>query len=296
MAASLVLCAPQFAMACHGDIPLTKIDVAFAEVIFEGRIRDVLPYIKGRSSELTFDVDDVVRGDLPEERVTVVLQGGSAYAAPKTLDEFVARYGENTRIALTTPQQTETFCRNIMGSSVSGLGEITKRSFYRCDYPLLSLSQKAKEKPFVIRRTCGTPYLFDVAVYEKAINFDANKKRFESQPQAARTAKLWKEMVGGGRLPWAYAHSGHSQTVAIELYRNYGYLFTAALREDDAAQNMLLEKGVELIRDDKTFYPQSPTREKDIEYFKGRLQQVLLQISSVVEKDPDFGNRLLEDD
>lgn len=296
ISASVALFTPQIAEACQGNSPLTKIDVAFAEVIFEGRIRDVQADLKGWSSELTFDVDEVVRGELPQKQVTVFLNGGFAYTAPKTLNEFVERYGKNTRVALTTPQQTETFCRYRMVSSVSGTGERSEKSLYRCDYPLLSLSQKAKEKPFVIRRTCGSPYLFDVAVYEKARNYDANVKRYESQPQAARNAKLWKEMVGGGRLPWEYVHFGHSETVAIELYRNYGYLFTATLSEDDAAQNMLLEKGVELIKDDKTFYPRSPTRKKAIEIFKRRLRQALLQISSIVEKDPDFGNRLLEGD
>lgn len=68
IAASVALFTPQLAEACRGNIPLTKIDVAFAEVIFEGRIRDVRPDLKGRSSELTFDVVDVMRGDLSQKK------------------------------------------------------------------------------------------------------------------------------------------------------------------------------------------------------------------------------------
>jgi len=296
IAASLALAAPQFANACGSNIPLTKIDVAFADVIFEGRILDVRPDMTDRSSELLFDVVDVARGELAQKRVTVVLQGGVAYRAPQSVEEFAKRYGETTRIALTTPEQVEMFCRDVSAFSVTGSGERREDTFYRCDYASLSLSPKAKDKPFILRRTCGEPYLFETASFEKMTRYDANVEKFNRLPRSFQTPKAFRDMVGGGRLPWEYAHSGHSQTVAIELYRNYGYLFTSALKEDEAAQNMLLEKGVELIKNDKTFYPRSPAREKDIEYFRGQLQRELLQISSVVEEDPKFGNRLLRND
>jgi len=234
-----------------------------------------------------------VRGHLPQQQVTVVLQGGFAYAAPKSIDEFVKRYGDETRIALTTPQQVEKLCRIKMISSISGSVRSMK-PFYRCDYSLLSISPKAKDTRFVLRRTCGEPYLFKVETYEKMINYDRNVEKFKSQPHQLQNHTSFQKITGGaGHLPWEYSHRGHLQKVIIELYRDNRNLFTSRLKDDVAALDSLVSQGVEIIKIDKTFYPKSFSREKDIKFFEENLRREILKIATVIEKDPSFGERLL---
>jgi len=104
MTALYWLSSVNFAHACHGNRPLTKADVAFADIIFEGRIQNV------SSGEYVFDVVKVIKGNLSQEQVLVGLTDGVAYSLPKSTEEFISRYGDFTRIALTTPEQIKNFC------------------------------------------------------------------------------------------------------------------------------------------------------------------------------------------
>jgi len=295
--AAFIMCwlsATQLANACRANNLLTKMDVAFAGAIFEGHIWEVQPDSKGRSSELLFDVLNVVRGDLPEKQIAVFLTGGSAYSAPQSREEFIKHYGEKTRIALTTPKQVEMFCRNEIVSSVTGAGVRSEKFLYKCDYPILNRSPKAKDIPVVLRRWCGAPYLFKVNSYEKMRNYNANVEKFNQQPHNLQTAEFFKEITGGvGPLPWNYFHPRYSQNIAIELYRDYGYLFTSRLKEDDDAQDILLSRGIDMIKADKTYFSNSPQRKKHLESFRKTLKYEVLQVATIVERDPEFGERLL---
>lgn len=182
----------QIASACHGISPLTQFDVAFAEVVFEGHIRAVRPDLSDKSSELVFDIHNVIRGDVPQKQMTVLLQGGVAYSAPASLEDFVKRYGENTRIALTTPRQVKLFCETNEETSSS-----------RCDYSVLRDTPKTKIMPAVYRKPCGQPYIFDVGLYQKMKNYHANLEVYDSLPRHVQGLEAYKKITGGvGPLPW----------------------------------------------------------------------------------------------
>jgi hypothetical protein len=295
LAALLLYCLAiaQPANACGSNIPLNKMDVAFAEVIIEGHIREVHPDASDKTSKLLFDVHNVIRGNVPQKQMTVIFQGGFAFSAPKSVEDFVRRYGHITRVAMTTPQQVEKLCKTQMVSSVNGLGDVTEIPLYSCDYSLLSLHPKAKDVPFVLRRVCGEPYIFDAKVYDKMENYEVNLETFKSLPRNAQTSDSYKEIVGGGALPWAYSQRVSIQSVAIELYREYTYLFTSNLNENEGIRGVLLSRGLAITKAYEKYYASLIQDEENQEYFNKSLWHHILQISSVIEKDPSFGERLL---
>ena len=197
----------QTALGCHGIKPLSKTDVAFADVIFEGRIQDV------NSGEYVFDVIKVIKGNLSQEQVLVGLIDGVAYAPPKSKEEFISRYGDLSRIALTTPEQIKNFCGMKKIRSVTfreGAPVVTYIDALKCDSPLLRPNySRAKEIPFIVRRPCGQPYIFSVENYSKMENYRKNHKKFEYLIENTLAGvtydrrELYQVITGGtGPLPW----------------------------------------------------------------------------------------------
>ena len=201
------LSSAQTASACSTVKSLSKADVAFADVIFEGRIQDV------NSGEYVFEVVNVIKGNLSQEQVRVGLMDGVAYSPPKSKEEFVSRYGDFTRIALTTPEQIENFCRMKKIRSVTvrdGAYVVTYPEKLRCDNFLLKPHYpRTTEMPFIVRHTCGRPYIFSVETYSKMENYQENVKMFEyiieNTPATATYSRreLYEVMTGRvGPLRW----------------------------------------------------------------------------------------------
>jgi hypothetical protein len=197
----------QAAFGCTMFKPLSKTDVAFADVIFEGRIQDV------NSGEYVFDVTRVVKGNLSQAQVLVGLIDGVAYAPPKSKEEFISRYGDLTRIALTTPEQIKNFCNMQKSRSVKfrdGAQVVTYVDALKCDNSLLRPNYpRAKEIPFIVRQPCGQPYIFSVENYSKMENYPENVRMFEhiieNTPSTAtyNRRELYEVITGGvGPLPW----------------------------------------------------------------------------------------------
>lgn len=197
----------QTALGCLGERPLSKEDVAFADVIFEGRIQDV------KSGEYVFGVTRVVKGNLSQAQVLVGLIDGVAYVPPKSKEEFVSRYGDLTRIALTTPEQIKNFCNMKKIRSVTfreGAPVVTYIDAMKCDNSLLIPNYpRAKEIPFIMRRTCGQPYIFSVENYSNMENYKENFKKYEYLIENTLVdatydrGELYQVITGGGGpLPW----------------------------------------------------------------------------------------------
>lgn len=201
------LSSAQTASACSIFGSLSKADVAFADVIFEGRIQDV------SSGEFIFEVVNVIKGNLSQEQVLVGLMDGVAYSPPKSKEEFVSRYGDFTRIALTTPEQIENFCGMKKIRSVTsrdGAEVVTYPEVLRCESSLLRPKYpRTTEIPFIMRRTCSRPYIFSVGKYSKMENYKENVRKFDyliENTLATATydrGELFEVMTGGvGPLPW----------------------------------------------------------------------------------------------
>ena len=207
---SLALCwlsNAQSASACSIFKQLSKSDVAFADIIFEGHIQSV------DSGDYVFDVAKVIKGNLSQKQIRVGLTDGVAYSPPKSKEEFASRYGDFTRIALTTPGQIEKFCGIKKVRSVTirdGAPLVTYVDRLKCDNSILRPEYpRATEIPFIVRRTCGRPYIFSVENYSKMENYRENYKKFEyliENTLAAATYdrdELYKVITGGvGPLPW----------------------------------------------------------------------------------------------
>lgn len=210
------------AQACRANMPLTETDIAFPEIIFEGRLQKVeTPNSDGvfDATEYVFDVTRLVKGNLPQQQITIGLTDDAAYSAPKSIGAFAELYGDHARIAITTPEQIKTYCSAVKNKRVTyhnGERLVTEsKPVPYCETPLLTLDYpRAKEIPFVLRPSCAAPYIFAVEAYEKRRNYEANLKLYEerlrdlesSGAPSAPNARLdlFNEITGGfGPLPWA---------------------------------------------------------------------------------------------
>jgi len=203
----LWLSVAQAASACQGTKQLSKADVAFADIIFEGHIHDV------NSGEYVFDVVKVIKGNLSQKQVLVGLTGGFGYSSPKSKEDFISRYGDFTRIALTTPEQIKNFCSIRKIRSVTfrdGAQVVSYIDALKCDNSLLRPNYpRAKDIPFIVRRTCGQPYIFSVENYSNMENYRENYKKFEYLIENTLVdatydrRELYQVITGGtGALPW----------------------------------------------------------------------------------------------
>jgi len=142
------------------------------------------------------------------------MRDGVAYSGPKTVTEFIDRYGLYTRIALTTPEQIQRSCHRLEKKWVTyfnGKEHVTEHKLTPiCENTLLphpQYSPRVKEIPFILRRICGSPFIFEVDKYTKMENYEENFKKFKriaDDPQSRKNmnlGNLYKEMVGGP-LPW----------------------------------------------------------------------------------------------
>jgi hypothetical protein len=267
----------QGSAACTGGTrPLSKMDVALAGVIFEGTIREVKDY------QLVFDVAHVVRGDLPETRITVTFPRGVGFGPPKSVEGFIRDYGDYTRVALTTPQQSELFCEaeQVCGVRLSGV-------FF----------PPRDDLPYVLRNICGSPYFFDVEQYEKSLNYEDNLARFKQSvadlegrefrvSQHVSQRDLYERIVGNaGGLPWR--SDRQTENLAANLYLQY----PDVLNIDFASENALDE--IETLIGDGPKYWAARTAKQKRRYVRS-IAHNLKRIKLILEKDPEFALRLRE--
>jgi len=275
--------------ACMRVEHMNKLDVAFAGVIFEGHIKEK------NGSQLVFDIDRVVRGDLPGQSVTVGLTHNFAYTAPKSIDDFVKKYGSYVRVAVTTPKQVETFCRE-RKPLANG-----KRTIRDCDYQLHSLQESsATEIPIIVKSSCAAPYIIPVDYYEKSRNYEKNLEIYERKLAELRETEnpniierwesekaLHKDIIGDVRpLPWTYGQNNKNN--AVDLYRKDPNIINWDLSSETVVENLYaLKEGNQNKWNSENEGTKSRFEKYIIHYLK--------QIKIVLEKDPNFANRLMEE-
>lgn len=320
------LLTPQMTEACMGSKQLTQLDIAFADVIFEGSLADINEVsakdaASGRHYfEFTFDVDDVVRGKLHQDKVVIGwMRGGHRNPTDLDVDYFKKYIGETTRVAISTPKLASKFCEFKPTSydfydEDKGAHVDAEQVELVCDYTVDSLKPALENKiPFVLSNgyTCNFSYLFPVEEYEDMLNYGKNEKVYTEALKKARKKmraskdgreayielrKRYKEMVPAGPLMWKVPHINASNT-AIDLLRRYKLLFTPALKNDLALQNSALDLGVAIAH-----YKNKPRTayfdrdEASLEKFREDLRREMMRLLDYIEKDPNFMNRLLMED
>ncbi len=307
MAASLALLMPQIAEACQGVSQLTRGHIAFADVIFEGSLKDISP--KSSYLELTFDVHDVKRGELPQGEVVVGWRPNRFYyfRGDLNLESFTGKFGETTRVAMSTPQLADRFCKPEMGYMMirdEETGEYVRGLAPRrlCHSTPNSIKSVHEENiPFVLSNgPCGKSYLYSVQKYENMRSFDENFTAFERATESGLTpnSELFRDKIGSGPLPWAWTeHSLRLDAIVGTLFREQTGFFTPSLRTNAAWQASLLDLGEVMARDRSArLSAKFDSDEASLLKFKESLKRQIIKLLDNIEKDPEFGNRLLEDD
>ena len=317
LAASLALLTPQLAEACPTRKQLSLPDIAFADVIFEGSLTDVKLVSEEKNADwassflkLTFDVQDVVRGELHQDEIEIGwIPARFQKASEYNLGYFKEHIGETTRVAVSTPQLASLFCKN---DEDAGASERVKTV---CDYTVDSLKPAFKENiPFVLSNDyiCGSLYLFPVQKYEDMRNYEKNYKAYKAAREIARkeerTSKegreayenfheqRYREMVPQSGLAWRY--SGLSeQEMAVHLASYHDVFFTPELRTNMALKEALVDFSMAVTRDknkrQQLWFDRNQT---DLARFREDLKEEVLRLLGYMEKDPNYRNRLLLED
>jgi len=306
IAASLAVFAPQSADACQSNAPFSQQDIAFADVIFEGRLTDISS--KDRFVELTFDVHDVVRGELPEGQVVI---GWKDWYYTGDIDlsfeEKAYIFGETTRVAISTPEVAKRFCEwemvqgNIRDDETGEI--VTKESPQSvCESTAVSLVSVSRENlPFVLSngRRCGSTYFYPVARYEKMRNYEENLQAFRKliADGIRPSREVYLEMLGPVEsLPWK-ARNTSTDNLAAQLLREHGGFFKSSLRTNAAWQASLLDSGVTMARESLDGYESGfDDDEASRLKFRESLRKEILKLLDYIEKDPNYRDRLLLED
>ncbi len=304
LAASLVSFTPQIAEACHGVKQFSRQSIAFADVMFEGRLKEIVE--TPRFTELTFDVGRVIRGDLEQDEITIGWRRSFGFG-DMSIESFVKMFGETTRIAMSTPPLADKFCKLEMrhGNYIDEeSGELVSKERLQpiCRGAPLSLEYVFRENiPFVLSNgRCGTSYLYSVQKYEKMRNYDKNLAAFEqaiADGSQVSSSEFFIEKVGEfGPLPWN-GFSSRARDITGTLFREQSGFFTPSLRTNAAWQASLLDLAVEMLEDKSVvirtkFANDEGAREK----FRESMRTEILTLLDYMEKDPEYRDRLLQDD
>ena len=297
----------QSAHGCTVPSNLTRMDVAFADIIFEGSLNSV------DEGNLIFDVSRVVRGDYLEPQIAVGMRTGSSYERPGAISEFIEQYGNITRVAVTTPRQAKLFCTRILEKDDRVLGDLVETADGWepiCDYPLPSLTHaKAKQIPIVIDPGfCGQPYLYSVEIYEKRRNYGTNSNAFETLvkqglPKGMDDWEYYQALERSRPLPWNQGSYGF-ENEAIRIFQKNADAFERDFTSFENQEELLTALGVDLdiIRENietrlaETAGDNTATLEKLYQDYLERLLFEIKLIKTVLDKDPSFADRLLEAD
>lgn len=266
------LCFAEAADACGTYSSMQPHDYAFAEIIFEGEIKNVFPKYRYNpyskvdqvvSTELLFSVEKVIRGTFPDTEVLVGFNQHT-FGAPGSVTEFNERFGTHVRVGLVTPKQHDTFCRNEMVEFTRGTEEKFQREQTVCDFNYFHL-KNAKDIPFVQTAPCANQFILDI-----------------SKPMAPQIPKIYRSNYRAG---------------LINIFREYSTLFTSNLTDISSEMDYLVEKGIGLYEINKRDYLKTDKeRDEFIEFAKDRLRDEFLVLAKLTETDPELRERFLREE
>jgi len=151
--------------------------------------------------------------------------------------------------------------------------------------------------PYILKNNCGPPYLFSVEKYEKSKNYEKNVKILEQKITDIEGLKLkidyrdlYKNIVGGvGPLPWNRNYGQNFENTAVELYKKDPNILNLDFTSDTALDWLYVLQGKNPIQGNT---PSEKQKRSD----EDRIIHYLKQMKVIIEKDPNFAERLKEED
>ncbi len=176
----------QFAYGCSTHRSLSKIDLAFADLVFDGKIIDV------KNGVHVFEIKNIVEGEFSERNIEVGMVHSWVYRTPKTVEDFIDRHGLFVRVGVSTLHIAEKFCKVSEDDLM-----ITARS---CSEVVLS-TVVVNQKPIIVGEPCTGPYIVPAGILEKSRIYAEKYKKFEDKlieerPDEERTLALYDKIVG----------------------------------------------------------------------------------------------------
>lgn len=298
---------------------LTQLDIAFADVIFEGSLKGVELVRRDQSEDgpsffkFTFDVDEVVRGEFHQAEIVV---GWTTAHYNDTwelsFEDFKASFGERTRVAISTPELSGVFCEaRPITQNVYDEGKKSVVSGYLrqpvCGVAVDSIELAARVNiPFVLSNdnVCGSSYIFPAQMYEDMRNFQENYQAYQEVRAVDRIkrvrgrdySELYQEMVPESSLPWEY-DAPTASVLAINLVRAHPWFFIPPLRTNTTHQEVLLDLGIAMGKYKSGLRAAWFDRDEDeLMKFREDLKEEMLRLVDYIEKDSNFRTRLLLED
>lgn len=261
------------ANACIVPRGLTKKDVAFAEVMFEGEISEIK---QETNVELVFKVDKVLRGDLVDDEISAVWFHGT-FGYPKDIDEFVDRYGQKLRVALIMPSQAQKHCKLVVQVKRHKGIFIAIPSHGRCsaDYAGFGYVSGLDYQPLVLNGPCSGPYMIDLEK-ENTPNFDT--PRFNNRLQILTSGE-----------------------VLFRIAQRYSELLDVQKFEDTDYQKQLIALGYSIVdeieadmRANGRFFESEPAEiDKFSEMYEPLIIYGMREFAILFEEDPGYRDRII---
>ena len=177
----------QSAYACPLSDPLNKIDLAFADLVFERTVIDV------RENIYVFEIKKIIEGRYSEKNIEVeIVDYRILYRPPKTIAEFVKRLGPEVRVGVSTKRSDEKFCE-VNSSDVKGAEQ-------KCNANDKDAAPIDK-MPVVVSRVCSSAFILPAGILGKPREYAEKYKKFEDKlikerPDEERAFALYDKIVG----------------------------------------------------------------------------------------------------
>ena len=288
----------QSAHGCSVFSPLSKMDVAFADLIIEAKIIDVW------DEKYVFEVIDVVRGDYHKESIELRILKSSVYLPPKTVEEFVEKYDRRVRLGIMTDTLSEKVCSR------------------NTDFPPRVMCfdyQKGESRKMrqlhILNKHCGSPYIFPIDQFEASRDFAKKYKQFEDQlisEQAdhERASEIYNNILDDvGPLPWHLPrwhrdYYSYIENQAVDFFHNNNRWFTEGTETFESDKDLLRFLGVDFTATNtipKSIGGFSITQSYNHpSEYSARKIELLASKARIIKKniktDPEYADRLLESD
>jgi len=235
----------QASYACFSANPLTKKEVALADLIFEGSLQKITPEIRAPAEEkvqnlgpqprqieaekkvstrnrrrpeidkafpdfrnrpryldLTFNVKNLIQGEFDQETIVIRWNLDFTLLAQMSIEDFTKQYGDLTRVAVMTPQLADKFCEfkqeaRRVSNEEKGLYISETRMIIDCTSSSYVMRlAKENQIPYVLDRSCASPYIFSVEDYEKQRDYEKNLEQFETLYKSGHVSRVKPNYLG----------------------------------------------------------------------------------------------------
>ena len=284
----------QSTFACQSTRPLTKMDVAFADLIIEAKIEGI------KKNNYTFEVLDVVSGEFSKNSLEAMIFGGSNFRPSETVAEFLDRYELYVRVAIVTPNVSSKFCSRERREA--------NRMWVSCLNPVLN-NVAYNQKPEILSASCWGAYIYPIESYNQSRDYPDKSRLYsqrivELQDRRWTTSALFQlqdEIIGDSKpLPWHLYPDDPENKVAVLVRQNLDW-FTEGEEVFNSDKELLEFLGMDLtIRTDRSesgllsdeVRYASKVRENNRRKIES-LARVVRRVKDYIKIDPEYADRLL---